>query len=239
MLLYTFFVWRCSTTSSRRQPHLYEICQDLGGAWINLWHWCAVLRVRYRCNKRVIHQSCRRDKKVWLASKCAEMRDDYSENRNHYHVLLKGLRRWQPSSRTNYSLPEGQFAVDTAQLSEAWAEHWRQKLRAVPPHEDQADMSFECYTPAGVAVEQDAQDMEFSTEEILHTLRSFKFDKSSADVVHGTVLAPIRSELAGVLLPMFNQILRTAQIPACWRGAKVVAVPKPKEPTSCRPISLL
>eukprot|EP00971_Amphidinium_carterae_P231632 4596874-Amphidinium_carterae.1 len=77
---------------------------DTCGAWRHTYNWCAVLRVRHRCARSVVRNACRLDKKKWIQLKCEDLRECYEDQRNQYHQLLKGLRRWQPTARPNYAM---------------------------------------------------------------------------------------------------------------------------------------
>eukprot|EP00971_Amphidinium_carterae_P343338 6483030-Amphidinium_carterae.1 len=100
-------------------------------------------------------------------------------------------------------------------------------------------MQFDCYRPMGCQ-RREGEDIEWITQaEVQNALKKFHFAKASADVVHAEVLKPLREEMSQELTQMFNHILQTAQVPACWRGAEVRAVPKPKDRGAYRPISLL
>eukprot|EP00971_Amphidinium_carterae_P275042 5457238-Amphidinium_carterae.5 len=190
----------------------------------HLYHWCSVLRLRHRCARTSTRRACRQDKKTWLAGKCEQLRDCFQDQRNQYHALLKGLKisRWQPTPRANYSLTKGRLAVSVEELSTAWAEHWMSKLGGTTPHLDSDWLRFDKYEPVGLTMVSSSQSVRCDEDDVLASL-----------LYHLSSLAKRRPMLC---TPVFNCVFDTGQIPACWRGASVCAVPKPKEPSACRPI---
>eukprot|EP00971_Amphidinium_carterae_P307399 6108942-Amphidinium_carterae.3 len=223
-LAQAFYCWKWSYAPTCSYSNYAAM--DTCGAWRHTFNWCAVLRVRHRCARSVVRSACRLDKKRWVQVKCEDLKECYEDQRNQYHQLLKGLRRWQPTARPNYAMEGGTLASTTAELHEAWTAHWLGKLGGVTPHVDNSYLRFDRYTPVGPERNPHRDLKPIDEDEVKDALATFKYGKASADVVHGPC-------------PVFNNVLATSQVPACWRGASVCAVPKPKEPTSCRPISLL
>eukprot|EP00971_Amphidinium_carterae_P246077 4887370-Amphidinium_carterae.1 len=100
-------------------------------------------------------------------------------------------------------------------------------------------MQFDCYMPVGAAKLDGDLHLAFSPEEVFEVLKGLNYGKASADIVHGEVLKPLVFDLCSLLVNLFNQVAASGQIPMCWRGASICAIPKPREPRACRPISLL
>eukprot|EP00971_Amphidinium_carterae_P089742 1776930-Amphidinium_carterae.1 len=64
------------------------------------------------------------------------------------------------------------------------------------------------------------------------------FSKASADIVHAENIGTVRQDAAKVIAAVATEVLRTGKVPACWRGAEICVVPKPRDPIACRPIAL-
>eukprot|EP00971_Amphidinium_carterae_P349273 6490935-Amphidinium_carterae.1 len=235
-LVCSFWCWR--VTPRHRDRHR-ALALDLATGWSMTVVHLTLLRWKHRLLRILVKQRCRKDKSSWLEARCQEIKESYEAKTSHFHRIAKQLGKWKPRSAPRFDINGAQYAHSTAELQERWRQHWVDKLGASEPYLDAELMTFDCYRPAGCA-RIDHVEIEMVTKaEVDSALRRFNFSKASADVVHAEVLKPVKEDMAVQLVSLFNHILQTAQVPACWRGAEVRAVPKPRDAGAHRPISLL
>eukprot|EP00971_Amphidinium_carterae_P300206 5964686-Amphidinium_carterae.3 len=235
-LVCSFWSWRA--TSCRQYQHS-GVAADLATGWNMTVAHLTLLRWKHRLLRILVKQRCRKDKSEWLKARCIEIKESYEAKTSHFHRIAKQLGKWKPRSAPRYDIKGAQYAHSTAELQDRWRQHWVDKLGASEAYLDPEFMKFDCYRPVGSRRVEPAEIEMVTQAEVVSALRRFNYSKASADVVHAEVLKPVQDELAVQLVHLYNHILKTAQVPVCWRGAEVRAVPKPKDAGAYRPISLL
>eukprot|EP00971_Amphidinium_carterae_P100766 1993611-Amphidinium_carterae.1 len=214
MFAAAFYCWREVIGRQRGQSWL-------GDLWQQHYQSYLVAKMLHRRCRQYVRNRCRKDKAAWLEAQCETLRQTYMENPNRHHALLRNLMKWRPRPRPKYAVSGKQYAQTMDQLCDAWDAHWREKLYAVVTPTPQTSFSFESYLPTGfrTGVAEEIVVEPFTQGEVSAALKQMDFSKSSIDLIHAEVMGSLRKEVTPLLTSLYNEVLLTGAIPACWKGA--------------------
>eukprot|EP00971_Amphidinium_carterae_P255834 5079548-Amphidinium_carterae.1 len=126
-----------------------------------------------------------------------------------------------------------------------WLSYWKDHFgaRSAPPASFNDRSLPSSGAVATTLAEEDGNALLFSEEEVCFALKHMQKWKATADKAPAAAVIALADRLARPLCRLFNECLRSGEVPLSFAGARIVPVYKKKGPgTKCasfRPIALM
>eukprot|EP00971_Amphidinium_carterae_P343866 6483898-Amphidinium_carterae.2 len=190
----------------------------------------------------------RADKKLWFSEAVAAVAEGRgSDHARELHATVKRLCRSSNPRGRQIADSSGTVLSDPTAVQQAWFDHWTKHFQAklVPAHDfgDRLTMatgSQACFSNSDPMV---LSPLVFEEVDVVSTLRRMPANKATADAIPAAALTAVADVLGPPLCSLYNQCLKTGDVPIAYSGARIVPVWKRKGlARSCkgyRPVSLL
>eukprot|EP00971_Amphidinium_carterae_P335658 6471629-Amphidinium_carterae.5 len=191
-------------------------------------------------------KNLRADRKHWFNT-LADEADSHEKDRRprELHRVVRRMSKLPQARGTRVQDENGTVVSEKASVAGIWLQYWLNHFgaRMCKPSPFNERVIFTEEKDCHLSYDDGADELAFTEEEVLATLKRMQKWKATADKVPASALIAIAPLLAKPLCSLFNSCLRRGAVPMAYAGARLVPVYKKKGPTmSCssfRPVALM